>query len=69
MEEEMKESEQGKDLLHRRLKNWKIPVTAETIDSLVREFKTENAMELYHKIATEKIGLADIKRFLKESKG
>jgi GTP pyrophosphokinase len=68
MEEEMKESEQGKELLHRRLKNWKIPVTAETIDSLVREFKTENAMELYHKIATEKIDLADVKRFLKGSK-
>lgn len=68
MEEEMKESEQGKELLHRRLKNWKIPVTAETIDLLVREFKTESAMEFYHKIATGKIDLADIKRFLKELK-
>ncbi len=69
MEEELKESEQGKELLHRRLKNWKIPVTAELIELLVREFKTENAMEFYHKIATEKIDLTDIKRFLKESKG
>lgn len=65
MEEELKESELGKDLLHRRLKNWKIPITTEVIDSLVHEYKTENAMELYHKIATEKIDLADIKRFLK----
>ena len=68
MEEEMKESEQGKELLHRRLKNWKIPVTAEIIDLLVREYKVESAMELYHKIATGKIDIADIKRFLKELK-
>ena len=65
MEEELKESEQGKELLYRRLKNWKIPITTEIIDLLVHEYKTENAMELYHKIATEKIDIADIKRFLK----
>lgn len=69
MEEELKESEQGKELLHRRLKNWKIPMTTETIDLLVREYKVESAMELYHKIATGKIDIADIKRFLKESRG
>lgn len=63
-EEELKESELGKGLLHRRLKNWKFPVTEEVIEQLVKEFKTENSLQLYHKIATEKIDLADVKHFL-----
>ena len=63
-EQELKESELGKGMLHRRLKNWKIPTTEDVIDLLVRTFKTENSLQLYHKIATEQISLADIKHFL-----
>ena len=63
-EQELKESELGKGMLHRRLKNWKIPTTEDVIDLLVRAFKTENSLQLYHKIATEQISLADIKHFL-----
>ena len=63
-EQELKESELGKGLLHRRLKNWKIPTTEDTIESLVKEFKTENSLSLYHKIATEQIDLQAIKHFL-----
>lgn len=65
-EEELKESELGKGLLHRRLKNWKIPTTEDTIETLVKEFKTENSLQLYHKIATEKVDIQAIKRFLDE---
>ncbi len=65
-EEELKESEVGKGMLHRRLKNWKIAVNETLIESLVKKFKTENALQLYHKIATEKIDLAAIKHFLSE---
>ena len=63
-EQELKESELGKGLLHRRLKNWKIPTTEDVIDQLVKEFKTENSLQLYHKIATEQINLADVKHYL-----
>lgn len=63
-EEELKESELGKGLLHRRLKNWKYPVNETVIDSLVKEFKVENSLQLYHQISTGKIDLADVKRFL-----
>ena len=66
-EEELKESELGKGLLFRRLKNWKMPVTEDVVEQLVKEFKVENSLQLYHRIATEKIDLADIKHFL-ESK-
>lgn len=63
-EEELKESELGKGILHRRLKNWKIPVNEDVIGLLVKEYKLENALQLYHGISTEKIALADIKKLL-----
>ena len=63
-EEELKESEMGKGLLHRRLKNWKLPDNETVIDMLVKEFKLENALQLYHQISTEKIDLAAVKHFL-----
>ena len=68
-EQELKESELGKGMLHRRLKNWKIPTTEDVIDLLVKNFKTENSLQLYHKIATEQISLADVKRFLSTEMG
>ena len=63
-EQELKESELGKGMLHRRLKNWKLPTTEDVIDLLVKAFKMENSLQLYHKIATEQISLAEIKHFL-----
>lgn len=63
-EEELKESELGKGLLHRRLKNWKLPINEDVIGFLVNEFKLDNALQLYHQISTEKIDLADVKHLL-----
>ena len=64
LEQELKESEMGKGILQRRLKNWKLPFSETVIDMLVKEFKLENALQLYHQISTEKIDIADVKRFL-----
>ncbi len=64
LEQELKESEMGKGMLQRRLKNWKLPFSETVIDMLVKEFKLENALQLYHQISTEKIDIADVKRFL-----
>ena len=63
-EQELKESELGKGMLQRRLKNWKLPFSETVVDMLVREFKLENSLQLYHQISTEKIDIADVKRFL-----
>ena len=63
-EEELKESELGKGMLQRRLKNWKLPFSEAVVDMLVKEFKLENSLQLYHQISTEKIDIADVKRFL-----
>ena len=51
-------------MLQRRLKNWKLPFSETVIDMLVKEFKLENSLQLYHQISTEKIDIADVKRFL-----
>ena len=64
LEQELKESELGKGMLQRRLKNWKLPFSETVVDMLVKEFRLENALQLYHQISTEQIDLADVKRFL-----
>ena len=64
LEEELKESELGKGMLQRRLKNWKLPFSESVVDMLVKEFKLENSLQLYHQISTEKIDITDVKRFL-----
>ena len=63
-EQELKESELGKGMLQRRLKNWKLPFSETVVDMLVKEFKLENSLQLYHQISTEKIDIADVKHFL-----
>lgn len=63
-EEELKESEMGKGMLQRRLKNWKLRFSETVVDMLVKVFKLENSMQLYHQISTEKINIADVKRLL-----
>ena len=63
-EEELKESELGKGLLQRRLKNWKLPFSEAVVEMLVKEFKLENALQLYHQISTEKIDITAVKHFL-----
>ena len=63
-EQELKESELGKGMLQRRLKNWKLPFSETVVDMLVKEYKLENSLQLYHQISTEKIDITDVKRFL-----
>ena len=63
-EQELKESELGKGMLQRRLKNWKLPFSETVVDMLVKEFKVENSLQLYHQISTEKIDIANVKHFL-----
>jgi GTP pyrophosphokinase len=68
-EEELKESELGKGMLQRRLKNWKLPFSETVVEMLVKEFKLENSLQLYHKISTEKIDIAAVKHFLTSKLG
>ncbi|MFP4024227.1 MAG: RelA/SpoT family protein [Thiohalospira sp.] len=60
-EEMFKEAEVGKELLKRRLKNWKIKFEDQLIDKLLKHYKLKVPVDLYYLIATEKIDIADIK--------
>jgi guanosine-3',5'-bis(diphosphate) 3'-pyrophosphohydrolase len=63
-EEILKESEQGKEILKRRLRNWKIPYNDDTIRKLITYYKFKTAIDLYSRIAEERIDLAEIKEIL-----
>ena len=65
-EEKFKEAENGKEILKRRFKNWKIPYTDEIIRVLLKKYKLKNAQDLYYLISTEKIDPGDIKDFIME---
>ncbi len=67
-EERYKEAESGKELLKRRLKNWKIKFEDALIDKLVKHYKLKAPVDLYYAIATDKIDISAIKDLLAESK-
>jgi GTP pyrophosphokinase len=63
----VKLAEQGKEILVRRLKNWKIPFSDETVRKLLKAYKLKISQDLYYQIATEEIDLTEIKDLLKET--
>jgi len=63
-EEKLKESEQGKEILKRRFKNWKIDFDDSSVRKVIQRFKYRDAIDLYFDIATEKIDLLQIKELL-----
>ena len=65
-EEKVRIAENGKEILQRRLKNWKIPFSDENIRKLLKHYKLKNAQDLYYLISTDKIDLAGVKECLTE---
>ena len=63
-EEEGKRSLPGKELLERRLKNWKIVLTDEDTARLCKKLKVKNANELYAGIGNGEIDIMEIKSLL-----
>ena len=66
--EKVKAAAEGKEILVRRLKNWKINYDDALVQSLLERFKLPNASELYYGIQSEKIDLQDIKNHLKNAR-
>ncbi len=67
-EEKYKEAETGKELLKRRLKNWKIKFEDQLIDGLLKHYKLKTPVDLYYAIALGKIDVTDIKDVLTDNK-
>ncbi len=65
-EEKYKEAEEGKDLLLRKFKNWKLKSGDDLINVLVKHFKMDSAIDLYYLLATDKIDLALVKSILND---
>lgn len=63
-EELVKAAAEGKEILQRRLKNWKMEFSDNLVALLLSHFKTPNARELYYQIFSEKIDLLDIKEVI-----
>jgi GTP diphosphokinase / guanosine-3',5'-bis(diphosphate) 3'-diphosphatase len=63
-EEKTKAAAEGKEILMRRLKNWKMLYGDLTIQKLINSYNLKSAQDLYYLIAIEKIELLDIKEVL-----
>jgi len=67
-EQGQREADQGKEVLLRRLKNWKIDYNQDVLEKLISHFNYKNIGDLYKEIYHEKIDLTIIKRVLSEDK-
>jgi GTP pyrophosphokinase len=67
-EELLKEADMGKEMLKRRMKNWKIDFTDENIRKLLNFYKYKLAVDLYQGIALEQHDLSQIKDVLVDKK-
>jgi GTP pyrophosphokinase len=65
-EEKSKQADSGREILQRRLRNWKIPFNELNINKLQKNYKLKTAVDLYCMIADDKIDLAEIKEILVE---
>ena len=65
-EEMLAEAENGKEILRRRFKNWKIEFEDRNINMLLRYYKLKTAPDLYYQVATEKIDVLQIKDIILE---
>lgn len=65
-EEKLKEAENGKEILKRRFKNWKIEFLDVYIRKLLQKYKYNDAIDLYYDISTEKLDLLEIKNIVTE---
>ncbi len=65
-EEMLAEADNGREILKRRFKNWKIEFEDRNINKLLRHYKLKTAPDLYYQVATEKIDVLKIKDIILE---
>lgn len=61
-----KEADTGREILVRRLKNWKYELSDSLIHQFVKRYKSKTVHDFYLDVALEKIDMGDIKEFLVE---
>jgi GTP pyrophosphokinase len=65
-EERKKEAANGKEMLYRKFKNWKLELTDEIMRRILKSFGFKLASDLYFSISTGKIDTLQIKNLLRE---
>jgi len=65
-EELRQEAEQGKELIKRRFKNWKIPFTQDNLNKLIKHYSVKEATKFFASVATGKIDITELKDILTE---
>ena len=65
-EAKLEDADNGRDMLRRRFRNWKIEFDDLNINRLLRHYKLKTATDLYYLVAREKIDLMQIKELLRE---
>jgi guanosine-3',5'-bis(diphosphate) 3'-pyrophosphohydrolase len=65
-ETKLAEAEEGREILKRRFRNWKLEFEDVNINKLLRHYKLKTATDLYHLVAIEKIDLLEIKDILQD---
>ena len=65
-EEELKKAGEGKELLDRRLKNWKLEINDELLHELCKKYKYKTINEFYAALSEKKIDIIDIKGFISD---
>ncbi|MDP4208017.1 MAG: RelA/SpoT family protein [Bacteroidota bacterium] len=65
-DEEQKSAEQGKEILVRRLRNWKLEFNDLNLKKLLKTYKFKTVTDLYSAIADEKIDISEIKEVLQD---
>ncbi len=65
-EEESKRAATGRELLVRRMNNWKIELNDDKLNLLTKHFKYKTVSELYSALATGDLDIADVKIFFNE---
>ncbi len=68
-EEKYRLAADGKEMLTRRLKNWKIPYGDATVVKLLTEYDLKTAQDLYFSIAIGELDLLQIKKVLLRAEG
>ncbi|MCL2726984.1 MAG: HD domain-containing protein [Bacteroidales bacterium] len=63
-EMEGKNDQLGRELLERRMKNWKMELTDDVLAHLMRHFKIKNVRDFYAALANEEIAIEKIKELL-----
>lgn len=65
-EDRNKQAAQGREILLRKFKNWKLELDDEIIRKLIKKFNFKLAVDLYYEIAVGKIDPLEVKSFVSE---